>query len=373
MARAEGGIGDRIELARKAKGLSARQLARQVGISHTAINKYRSGLTTPSSDILIRLSGALGVSIEYLLRPFTVRLEKVEFRKKASLSRADQHRLEARVQDELERLLALEEFLPADEVRRAGLPTWPCANSDEAEKAAETLRKEWRLGDDAIRDLTTVIEDHGVRVFNVRAPQAFDGLSGIVGKEVFIAIGSNWAGDRQRLTLGHELGHLLMQMLSHADSEKLCFRFAGAFLLPAERVRAELSRHRRRLTMSEVQRLKDKYGISMQAVLRRALDLAIISPATYREWVRFFKRQGWAEREPGPQVPSERPHWKRRLLQRLLAEDLISEARAAEIADLPVEEIRELGAGIEEAARNRLEHMDRPGSRESDRRRLPPA
>ena len=355
MARTEGTIGDRIKLARKARGLSARELATQVGISHTAINKYTSGLATPSSDTLIRLRKALGVSTEYLFRPFTVQLEKVEFRKRTSLLKAARHRIEAQVQDQLERALALEEFLPPGDIPRRKLPKWSCPNAYAAEPAARRLRKAWQLGNAAIRDLIAVMEDHGVRVFEVKGPEAFDGLSGIAGKEAFVAIGAGWPGDRQRLTLAHELGHLVMQMpakVSKSNAEKLCYRFAGALLLPAERIKAELGGRRHRLTFRELQDLKKEYGTSMQAILRRALDLDIISAITYQHWMRVFRQRGWHKREPGHAVPAERPHRKDRLLERLLAEDLISEGRAAEIAGLPIEQIRQLGAGIEDATRN---------------------
>jgi len=295
------------------------------------------------------------VSTEYLFRPFTVQLEKVEFRKRTSLLKAARHRIEAQVQDQLERALALEEFLPPGDIPRRKLPKWSCPNADAAEQAARRLRKAWQLGNAAIRDLIAVMEDHGVRVFEVKGPEAFDGLSGIAGKEAFVAIGAGWPGDRQRLTLAHELGHLVMQMpakVSKSNAEKLCYRFAGALLLPAERIKAELSPHRPHLAWSEVADLKAEYGMSMQAVLHRARDLQIISGSAYRKWCRYFRRQGWRDQEPGHKVPTERPHWSRRVLQRALAEDLISEGRAAEIAGLPIEQIRQLGAGIEDATRN---------------------
>lgn len=143
-----------------------------------------------------------------------------------------------------------------------------------------------------------------------------------------------------------------MQIPAKCGSEQLCYRFAGALLLPAERIKAELSSHRPHLAWSEVKDLKAEYGISMQAVLHRAHDLDIISDSAYGKWCRYFRQQGWRDQEPGHKVPRERPHWRRRVLQRALAEDLISEGRAAEIAGLPIKEIRQLGAGIEDATRN---------------------
>ena len=46
----------RLHRARKAAGLSLRDLGERVGVSHAAIKKYEDGIAMPSSDILIGLS-----------------------------------------------------------------------------------------------------------------------------------------------------------------------------------------------------------------------------------------------------------------------------------------------------------------------------
>ena len=59
----------RLHRARKAAGLSMRDLGARVGISHASIKKYEDGVAMPSSDILIGLSRALNVRTEYFFRP----------------------------------------------------------------------------------------------------------------------------------------------------------------------------------------------------------------------------------------------------------------------------------------------------------------
>lgn len=49
-------LGNRIQRARKAKGLSLRELDSEIDLSHVAIKKYEDDVVIPSSDILIKLA-----------------------------------------------------------------------------------------------------------------------------------------------------------------------------------------------------------------------------------------------------------------------------------------------------------------------------
>ena len=57
----------RLHRARKAAGLSLRELGERVGVSHASIKKYEDGDAMPSSDILLQLARALQVRTEYFL------------------------------------------------------------------------------------------------------------------------------------------------------------------------------------------------------------------------------------------------------------------------------------------------------------------
>ena len=60
-------LGQRITLHRKKLGLSQTDLAQKLCISPSAIGMYEQGRREPSNAILIALSKALHVSIDYLL------------------------------------------------------------------------------------------------------------------------------------------------------------------------------------------------------------------------------------------------------------------------------------------------------------------
>lgn len=66
----------RIKLARKANGLSLRQIAQKVGVSGNMIAKYEKN-SMPSSDVLIKLSHALKINMNYFLDDTVLRIENI--------------------------------------------------------------------------------------------------------------------------------------------------------------------------------------------------------------------------------------------------------------------------------------------------------
>ena len=105
-------LGKRLERSRKASELGLRKLAELVGLSHMTISKYEKGVATPSSDILLKLSKALGVSLEFFLRPETVKLREIKFRKRQRLRKKVEESIKAQIADQIERRLELENLYP---------------------------------------------------------------------------------------------------------------------------------------------------------------------------------------------------------------------------------------------------------------------
>ena len=63
-----GALGARIKQARKAAGLTLRELAERIGVSAMAISKYENNQMTPRSEVLIRLAQALNVKVGFFHR-----------------------------------------------------------------------------------------------------------------------------------------------------------------------------------------------------------------------------------------------------------------------------------------------------------------
>ncbi len=98
-------LGKRLQQARRASGLGLRKVAELIGLSHMAISKYEKGALTPSSDILLKLAKALGVSVEFFFRPETVKIGEIKFRKRQRLRKKIEQSIKAYIADQIERRL----------------------------------------------------------------------------------------------------------------------------------------------------------------------------------------------------------------------------------------------------------------------------
>lgn len=347
-------LGERLERARLAAGLSLRDVAAQTELSHTAIRKWEKNELTPSSSQLVKLSRLLGVRTEYFFRPQQVQLAEVEYRKRASAGKKLLARVHADVLDQAERWQELLALFPRSPIPSFRLPDdlpERFTTVAQFEDAAVAMRRAWNLGLNPIPDLIDTLESQGLMVIVTDADETgqVDGMAGRVGDVPFVVIGSQQPGDRQRLTLAHELGHLVLagritpELLAEvpgkrpeAAEELLCHRFAGAFLLPVQSLVAALGAHRTRLEPQELLLLKHEFGLSMQACVYRALDAGVISRSLHTQLFKLFSRRGWRSQEPGDPYPSERTQLFEQLVYRALAEDYIGESKAAELLKLPV-------------------------------------
>ena len=57
-----------IREARKAKGLTMKQLGAMLGVSESAMSQYETGKRRPDYELLLKLSEILDCSVDYLLR-----------------------------------------------------------------------------------------------------------------------------------------------------------------------------------------------------------------------------------------------------------------------------------------------------------------
>jgi len=301
----------------------------------------------PGSRVLIALAQALGVSESYLLSSGQVELAGVEFRKHRLARKKDQAQLTANVLNAVERYLEIEDILAANSSQwdaPRGFP-FPVRDAAVAENAALRLRTLWDLGSDPIPNLVEFLEQRGIKVILVELAETISGMVCVVrrlnGTEVpAIVVNSRQAGERQRFTSTRELGHLLLEIADEADHEKLCHRFAGAFLMPADVLRAEIGRQRSTLTLAELFQVKRLFGVSVQAIVYRLMDLGILNAAAGRGLFRTISARGWRKQEPQPIAP-EVPTRFRRLCFRALAEGVISEAKAAELLGVTVRQLSE--------------------------------
>jgi len=351
-------IGKRLQLARRAAGLSLRDLESRIdkAVSAQALSKYERDEMMPGSDVLAAIARALGVSESYLLGQNELTLESVEFRKNKITSRKEEASIKASVLSAVERYLEIEDFVGLSSAKWSkpqGAP-FRVVESGDAENAAIRLRSTWALGFDPIPNLVEFLEEQGIKVIPLKFGEEVSGLMCFArrskGEDVpVIIVNQSDTGERQRFTLAHELGHLVLETPSGAKGEKLAHWFAGAFLMPDEILWREVGKHRDSLSIGELVELKMLFKVSIQAITYRLKDLAIISEPLFKRLFDEFERRGWRKSpfaEPGA-IEREKPERFTRLCYRAVSEGAVSEAKAAELLGITV---RDLGRRLDSAA-----------------------
>jgi Zn-dependent peptidase ImmA (M78 family)/DNA-binding XRE family transcriptional regulator len=343
-------VGNRIKSARMLAGLSLRELSTALDglISHTAISKYERGEMMPDSKVLIALSKALDVKTDYFIRPQTVEISQVAFRKKSSLTLKKTNSIKENIKDNIERYIELERFLDLENSFCNPIKDIAIHHACDIENAVEVLLHHWDLGINALPNVIEMLEDKDIKVVEIDADDKFDGLSGWANQNIpVIVTNQNFTVERKRFTVLHELGHLLLSINNEkftlSEIEKLCHRFAGAMLLPKQTIINELGQKRSSISINELIYIKESYGISMQAIMARAKDLGIITNDQYvkfRIWVNSNENHK-KEIGYGEYKGVEHSSRFKQLLYRATAEEIISMSKAASLSNIKLAQFRD--------------------------------
>jgi len=328
-------IGERLTQLRLARNLTLDALSVKMGgiVTKQALSKYEQNQAQPSALVLTKLSAALGVKANYLLSPPQITVKFVAYRKATSLLEREKARVESVVNQCLEDRIRVQTLI--GQTKKDVLPWNKLAISslEDTERQASHMRTLWELGTSPISDVLGTFEEHQLCVLSIEADDKFDGMSAL-GYDTFgniiagaIVSRQDVPGERQRLNLTHELGHLVLKVPASIDEEKAAFRFGSAFLVPAERLIKEVGTKRSYIHISELLILKRQFGISIQALLHRMLELGIINDSYYRRWCIYINKTGWKKQEPDELV-RETPQWLTRNLSRLVGEGAITREAA---------------------------------------------
>ena len=330
-------IGARLKQARLLAGMTQRELARELGaagfkITAAAISKYEKEKSFPTAQFMLLASSVLGVPSTYLMHQPAIDVQWTAFRRHSRFGKRKQEAVMAYAADIAELQVELHTTLYPDSCPNLPAPA-RAKDYRDAEEIARQVRAAWDVGNRPLDNLVQTAEDRGVIVIGWDDESgSFDGLSGWCGEYPVAVLNSNRSADRKRFNLAHEIGHLVMNTSnSSVDDESLAHRFAAALLVPAAHAYHELGRERRNLDWGELMMLKRKYGLSMAAWIRRARDLNIITERCYESLNIELSSLGWRRCEPVEYLGDEEPLQLKQMVQRVVAEGLVSTDRMTRI------------------------------------------
>jgi Zn-dependent peptidase ImmA (M78 family)/DNA-binding XRE family transcriptional regulator len=267
-----------LSLARKACGFTQTDLHNQSGISQAHISKIEHGIQVPTKEHLEKLSCVLGFPIEFFFQNSRHFPSITPFhRKRTSLGKKAQEQAEAIAnlkRIHLEKLLLgfdIEKIIPKLDIDEYKTP----------EKIAQVIRAYFRLPKGPIYDFVALLEEHGVFIFlEDFISMQLAGFT-LIGSGItpIIFINEDAPGDAERLTLAHELGHIVMHTIISENAEEEAWCFANELLMPKADISFDLRKARK---VADFADLKRKWKISMAALMRRSHELGYVTDTQYR-------------------------------------------------------------------------------------------
>lgn len=283
-------------LARESEALTQSALGSITGVSQGRISKIEAGLLAPDDALIGSLARALRHPREFFFLRERIRGLPVWFyRKRKKVTPRFSTSVEAKLNVALiwlTRLLAEAELEPALELPRVDLEL--IGGTPEA--VAQHVRAAWHIPRGPLRDLTRVVEEAGCIVipFDFGSPDIDGvGLSFPAAPVTFFVNGSK-PTDRQRYTLAHELGHIVMHSGPRQFMEAEADRFASELLMPS----ADIAPFLGDLTLDKLATLKPVWRVSMAALLRRAKDLGKVTERQYTYLWTQMGQCGFRKSEP---------------------------------------------------------------------------
>lgn len=346
-------FGERLRRARLLRGMSLEDLAGEIGhkVSRMALSKYENGKMGPNSSVLLVLGKALNVDPDFFFRPNELELGEISFRKQAKFGKKDQARVREEALEFFERYIDIENILG---IPPTTLPQFKLDARKDLGEQVETFAKElreniWNLGSNPISNVDILLEENGIKIKEIDTEDAFNGFSGWgtsqSAKYPVVVLASHLNEDlpRKRFTALHEVAHLVLvfpSSLTEREKENLCHRFAGAFLIPRLNFVDAFGGKRSKISIPELVAIKQEWGISMGAIMKRAQELGLVSPSYYRGHCIYVRKFGWHKKEPefSEWIGDESSNRFKRLVYRAFSRELITNAKAASLLKMTLGE-----------------------------------
>lgn len=293
-----------LTLAREAKGFTQKDLADQIDCNQSRLSKIEAGELMPHENEVQSFVRVLGQSRDFFFQSGETMPASVSFYRKTQTMPLKMFR-QCNAQMNIRRL-EIEQKIGDKKLGKRELPKLSPSENGGADAVAQAVRKRWRIERGAVQDLTKLVEDTGCVVVDFSFPTTkLDGLCIRASqKPPIIFLNKDLPKSRRRLSLAHELGHLVMHTNPHEKVEDEAWDFAGEFLMPA----AEIGKQMSGLNLDKLGELKKKWGVSMQAILYRAKKLGEISESYNRFLWAQIGKYGYRTNEPFEDlIPDEKP------------------------------------------------------------------
>jgi Zn-dependent peptidase ImmA (M78 family) len=289
-----------LTLLRESRGYSGAHLAKLAGIPQPTLSKIENGLAPIDEVRLAKIAEALDYPVEAFSWTdpiYGFGSAAFYHRKQQSLPQTTLRKIQAQVNLTRMRLDKLLRSIEID--TQYSVPVLDVEEYGSADEVARAVRAHWRMPMGPVRDVAAALELAGIIIVrsNLESPKiAAISLDNVGTYPALIILNQGLPADRERFSLAHELGHLVMHtsLVTSDEAEREADAFAAEFLLPAAEIRTDL----KGLTLQKAAQLKLVWRVAMSAIIRRARDLGVIDEARYRSLMVSMSQKGWRKSEP---------------------------------------------------------------------------
>lgn len=340
---------DKITLARESRGLTQVELAERVGISQGQVSKIELGMLPATPVIVSKIAAVLNYpeALFYLTdQIYGVGPNDLYHRKRQSTSSRLMRKIYAHInlrRIQISRLLKA--FSLSCHVHPYDVDEEP--NGEVA--IATRVRAMWHVPPGPLPNLTGLVERAGAIIVPCHFDTPLvDGVSQwLPGLPPLFFINRSMARSRWRMTIAHELAHVVMHARPNPEMENQATRFASEFLMPGIDMRSHLGvfsgLRSADACLQKLAELKLIWRVSMQGILVRATELGAIGKSLGVSIWKRINQLGYRKAEPyEDQLPIEHPSTLRELVARHVDRLGFSVAKLAEALYLSPAEFRQL-------------------------------
>lgn len=308
-----------LSLRRRMLGLNQTELAKAAGISQGTLSKMEQGLKEVSASHMETLAQALKCPASFFFQPEReygppLSMHDGMYRKGAVGIKA----IDKIIAELNTRIAHARTLLKSSDLEpELPLPFYePEEYQNDFEKIAHNVRRAWLMPRGPVKDLTNYMERAGILIIKCDMRGArIDGVSyQISGLPPIVFLNDYIPADRERFTLAHELGHLVMHKYPTENMETEANSFAAAFLMPESDIAPDL----KGITLEKAAALKPYWKVSVGSLLYKAKTLKSVDEGQMQYLWRKRSALGWNTKEPESlDFPNEQPTLLNALLQNM--------------------------------------------------------
>ena len=290
---------ERLELARRRRGLTKRALAEAVGITPMTISNYAKLRRSPAPKTVQRFASVLGFPERFFYGSYLDLLDERDTSYRALSKATARQRMQAAGSGDLGILFTdwIDSSLIMPDL---DIPQYEIADP---ELTAASVRAHWRLGEMSIENVVSLLETHGVRVFSLATDTPnLDAFSFWRGETPFVFLNTGKSAERTRMDAAHELGHLVLHKgirTRDRELEQEAQRFAAAFLMPPASIVSDFP-FGHIASLDEYIEVKRLWNVSVTGLIVRMRQLSFINDYRYRTLFTEASIRGFRRDEPNP-------------------------------------------------------------------------